>query len=351
MRKSNPMLSALVQAAQSAPSEQGERAVPSPEQATRETLLGKQSGQALRDVVAEKNALIAELEAKVAAQASAGNVTEVDPGKELVSSRYNPRLERRLRVDALSELLEQIRDAGTNVQPILVRPVAHHGADGKEHQKLEIVYGHRRSKCCEVLGKRVRAVVMQLTDQEVALYQAQENEGQEKPSLYEYGASYEAMLKDGVFPSQSKLSESLAVPPATVGLRILAARVGRPFEEAGFDATMISPRIAGVLKEWFEKLGLGVGEDAARQRMGEQAKELVAAAGVIPGDKNAFKKLAETAVKWHRTPRSKPLQMFEVKGLGKVEVLAKPKETVVTLPGKVDVARLIELLEKLKEVE
>lgn len=349
MRKPNPMLNALVQAAQTAPNKASDRSVPSPEQATRETLLGKQSGQALREVVEEKNTRIAELEAKVADQEAAGHVTELNPGKELIGSKYNPRLERRLRTEALTELLGQIRDSGTNVQPILVRRVARRGADGKEQTKYEIVYGHRRAKCCEILGKPVRAVIMDLSDQEVALYQAQENEGQEKPSLYEYGVAYEAMLADGVFPSQSKLSESLAVPLGTVGIRILAGRVGRPFEEIGLDATMIGQKIANDLRDWFEGQGVSVASDEARSQLVAKAKELVKAADVAPNDKDAWKVLAKTAKRWKSAPKPRPRQSFEVKGLGKVDVLTKPKETVVTLPGKVDVDRLKTILAGLIE--
>ncbi|MGO4611618.1 ParB/RepB/Spo0J family partition protein, partial [Variovorax sp. 2RAF20] len=76
----------------------------------------------------------------------------------------------RLEIDPvqLNELVEQIREHGQQV-PILVRP--HPQAKGR----YQVAYGHRRLAAAKKLGLSVRAVVRDLTDDQLVVSQGQEN--------------------------------------------------------------------------------------------------------------------------------------------------------------------------------
>jgi len=285
--------------------------------------------------------LLERAEERIADLVARGVIEELDPSR-LQKSPYNPRSARSLQASALSDLLKQIRDAGRNVQPILVRPIVRTGADGVQRTEHEIVYGHRRTVCCEMLRLKVRAVVMELSDDEAALYQEQENEGAEKPSLFEYGSTYLRMIGDGIYEGTRQLSDRRRIPLASVALRILVARVGAPFDELGCDARRLGQRDAEALRDWFEGLGIGIADPKNLGAMKTKAEELMAAAEITPGaSENPFKVLAAVAKRWRKPPRTTSNRVtVPVHGLGGVEVLKKPKETVVTIPAALDIDRL-----------
>lgn len=70
--------------------------------------------------------------------------------------------------EAQASLLEAIRDNGQQV-PILVRP------HPKAPERFQVAYGHRRLRAASDLGRPVRAVVRDLSDEELAVAQGQEN--------------------------------------------------------------------------------------------------------------------------------------------------------------------------------
>lgn len=76
----------------------------------------------------------------------------------------------RLGLDAvkLAELTEQIRGQGQQV-PILVRP--HPSQSGR----YQVAYGHRRLAAVKALGTTVRAVIRELTNDQLVISQGQEN--------------------------------------------------------------------------------------------------------------------------------------------------------------------------------
>ncbi|CAN7600535.1 plasmid partitioning protein RepB [Neorhizobium sp. LjRoot104] len=102
-------------------------------------------------------------------------VVEIDPG--LVDASF---VEDRLEIDAvqLNELVEQIREHGQQV-PILVRP--HPQTKGR----YQVAYGHRRLAAIKRLGIRVRAVVRELTDDQLVVSQGQENSARTNLSYIE----------------------------------------------------------------------------------------------------------------------------------------------------------------------
>ena len=93
----------------------------------------------------------------------------------------------RLNGHDVSELMESIKVSGQQV-PILVRP--HPEAQGR----YQIAYGHRRARALKEIGKPIKAVVRQLTDEELVVAQGQENNARRDLSYIER-ALYAARLE------------------------------------------------------------------------------------------------------------------------------------------------------------
>ncbi|NTF44674.1 plasmid partitioning protein RepB [Rhizobium rhizogenes] len=102
-------------------------------------------------------------------------IVEVDP--DLVDGSF---VTDRLEIDPveLGQLVEQIREHGQQV-PILVRP--HPEARGR----YQVAYGHRRLAAAKELRIKVRAVVRQLTDDQLVVSQGQENSARTNLSYIE----------------------------------------------------------------------------------------------------------------------------------------------------------------------
>ena len=86
----------------------------------------------------------------------------------------------RLAIDAveLEVLTEQIREHGQQV-PILVRP------SPEAKGRYQVAYGHRRLAAVRALGIKVKAVVRQLTDDQLVVSQGQENNARTNLSYIE----------------------------------------------------------------------------------------------------------------------------------------------------------------------
>lgn len=102
-------------------------------------------------------------------------IVELDPG-QVDNSFINDRLG--IDQDELEVLVEQIRDHGQQV-PILVRP------HPKDNGRFQVAYGHRRLAASRQLGVKVRAVVRELTDDQLVVSQGQENNARTNLSYIE----------------------------------------------------------------------------------------------------------------------------------------------------------------------
>lgn len=96
--------------------------------------------------------------------------------------------------DGLEELVSSIREHGQKV-PILVRRTQ----DGA----LEIVYGRRRLLACRELGQKVRATVMEMTEEEALIAQGVENNARQDPSFIE-----RALFVAGIIRELGKTDET-----------------------------------------------------------------------------------------------------------------------------------------------
>ena len=119
-----------------------------------------------------------------------------------------------------ASLLLSIRTHGQQV-PILVRP--HPDVPGR----YQIAYGHRRLRALRELGRRVRAVVRSLSDDELVIAQGQENSARRDLSFIER-ASFAVSLEERGF-GRDTIMASLAVDKTELS-RLISCRKSLPDE-------------------------------------------------------------------------------------------------------------------------
>lgn len=117
--------------------------------------------------------------------------------------------------DVEQSLLQQIRDHGQQV-PILVRP--HPALDGR----YQVAYGHRRLAATRTLGSKVRAVVRDLSDEQLVISQGQENNARTDLSFIERSL-FATRLEDRDF-SRDVIMSSLGVDKAALSKMIAIVR-------------------------------------------------------------------------------------------------------------------------------
>ena len=119
--------------------------------------------------------------------ASGTSVIEI-PADKLISSFAQDRLDD----EAIEQtsLYEAIRETGQK-SPILVRP------DPSRTDHFQIAYGHRRAKILGLLGRPVRAVVQNLSDEELVVVQGQENSARKDLSFVERGLFAQTLEEKG----------------------------------------------------------------------------------------------------------------------------------------------------------
>ncbi len=148
-------------------------------------------------------------------------IVDIDPS--LVDASFV-----RDRMDATEEqnaaFREIIREHGQTV-PILVRP------HPRFPDRYEVAFGHRRLRAARELGIRVRAVVRELTDEQLVIAQGQENSGRTDLTFIER-ARFAARLEDRKF-SRETIMAALNVDKAALSRLIaVATRVPAPLIEA-----------------------------------------------------------------------------------------------------------------------
>ncbi|MGX5805768.1 plasmid partitioning protein RepB [Bradyrhizobium sp. Arg314] len=148
-------------------------------------------------------------------------VVELDPNiidQSIVVDRLGVSDERR------SALVDQIREHGQQV-PILVRPHPENDA------RYQVAYGHRRLAAVRQLGRLVRAVVRDLTDEQLVVSQGQENNSRSDLSYIER-CYFAAKLEARGF-SRDVIMASLGVDKAALSRMIaLVARLPAEVIEA-----------------------------------------------------------------------------------------------------------------------
>ncbi|WP_252193008.1 plasmid partitioning protein RepB [Rhizobium sp. CSW-27] len=129
---------------------------------------------------------------------SAESVVELDP-ERIVPSFISDRLD--IEGDeSFQAFVEGIREAGQKL-PILVRPLA--GKPGH----YQVAYGHRRLRACQILKRPVKAIVRDMSDEELAVSQGIENSARLNLSFIEQ-ALFALKLKERKY-SRETISEAL----------------------------------------------------------------------------------------------------------------------------------------------
>lgn len=159
-------------------------------------------------------------------------------------------------------LKADIEQAGGNVQPILVRPVA------DQADRYELVFGHRRHRACLELGIPVLAAIWldELGDAE--LFAAMDRENRERADLspYEQGLMYQRALDESLFPTQRQLAEKLGVSHTWVRKALMVAQLPSAVVECFRSPLEIQHRHAEQLNAGLEKDRRGVLKKAEKVR-------------------------------------------------------------------------------------
>lgn len=115
----------------------------------------------------------------------------------------------------LAQLADQIRDHGQQV-PILVRP--HPDSKGR----FQVAYGHRRLAAIKQLGIKVRAVVRELSDDQLVVSQGQENNARTNLSYIER-ALFASRLESRDF-TRDIIMSALGVDKAALSKMLIITR-------------------------------------------------------------------------------------------------------------------------------
>jgi ParB family transcriptional regulator, chromosome partitioning protein len=149
-----------------------------------------------------------ELERKLTQGVTVVDLDPADIDASFVPDRMAPSEE------AHQALVASIRESGQQV-PILVRP--HPEITGR----YQIAYGHRRVRAVRELGLTVRAVVRNLTDEQLVVAQGQENNERTNLTFIER-ARFAKQLEDRGF-SRDVISKSLCIDKANLSRLISVA--------------------------------------------------------------------------------------------------------------------------------
>ncbi|AFL50772.1 ParB family chromosome partitioning protein [Sinorhizobium fredii] len=117
--------------------------------------------------------------------------------------------------EAQAALVQQIRDHGQQV-PILVRP------HPEFENRYQVAYGHRRLAALREIGGKVKAVVRELSDEQLVISQGQENNARTDLSYIERSL-FAVRLEDRGF-SRETIMSALGVDKAALSKMITVVR-------------------------------------------------------------------------------------------------------------------------------
>lgn len=192
---------------------------------------------------------ITELEEEVRRVTEQRGAVALDP-RSVVPSRWANRHEASYAGKAFEELKAEIRDAGANVQPIMVRPIAS-PKDGAP--QYEIVFGHRRHRACLEVGVPVHAVIKEVSDHELFGFMERENRTRQNLSAYEQGTMYRRALDEGLFPSLRQLAAHIGRDHGDVSKALRIAALPAEVVAAFASPNDIQFRWASVLTDALER--------------------------------------------------------------------------------------------------
>src|SRR5689334_7013152 len=158
------------------------------------------------------------------ATADVGQWGQANPTELLLPGRIRPsrfanRHESSFQGADFEALRTEIKEAGGNIQPIKVRPLAKPEGD----VRFEIIFGHRRFEACRQLSLPVLAVVDSVDDRTLFAEMDRENRARKDLSPWEQGVMYRRALNEGLYPSNRKMAEALGVDLGGLGRTLMLA--------------------------------------------------------------------------------------------------------------------------------
>lgn len=177
--------------------------------------------EALRERAAQADELKGKLDE---AMADLGQWDQAKPTRLLETgqirpSRFANRHESSFQGPDFEALRSEIKEAGGNIQPIKVRPLAKPEGD----VRFEIIFGHRRFEACRQLRLPVLAVVDSVDDRTLFAEMDRENRARKDLSPWEQGVMYRRALTEGLYPSNRKMAEALGVDLGGLGRSLMLA--------------------------------------------------------------------------------------------------------------------------------
>lgn len=149
-------------------------------------------------------AQLQELEATIEKRKADGLIIEeIDPAVTDPSPYWDRDL-RFLEDRSFVEFVEDMRRNGQQ-SPALLRP------HPTEAGRFEVCFGHRRLFACRSLGTRLRAVVQNLSEAQMAGAAYSENTHREGVSTLEQARALAKYVERGVFPTKQALADALSV--------------------------------------------------------------------------------------------------------------------------------------------
>lgn len=184
-------------------------------------------------IMLEEQAKLREFEGAVPAK-------KIDPSL-IDASLFANRHEDSFATDSFTALMDEIKAAGGNAQPVKVRP--------KKGGRFEIVFGHRRIEACRRLGLEVFAIVEEVDDKQLWLEMTYENEARSDLTPYEMSMHYKAAIDQGLYKNWSELADALGKAKNTLSRYSAIAALPDVIIEAFASPTHIKVRHADKLVE------------------------------------------------------------------------------------------------------
>ena len=97
-------------------------------------------------------------------------------------------------------------------EPILARPTK----DKNSSFEFEIIFGNRRWQACKLINSPIKAIIKNISDEEAAIAQKEENENRKDISDYSKAVHYKSLLNKNVFSNMSELSQKMGISKATL---------------------------------------------------------------------------------------------------------------------------------------
>lgn len=152
-------------------------------------------------------------------------ITTVDPAK-CIPWKFADRDDHEM--GDINSLGISIKNNGQQ-EPILMRSATSLDVPGIEY---EIIFGRRRWKACLEYGLQLKAIIKNITDQDAAIAQKEENENRENISDYSRAFYYKKLLDESVFESISMLAKRMMIGKTSL-LDILSyTRINKKILEA-----------------------------------------------------------------------------------------------------------------------